>query len=1495
MRKLFEAIFHGKQKLQQEWNCLEAWTADVRFITSGYIHPWGCEGTEIGSTTNEIGSGDTNTDAILAGCTATNNAATIARVGRGGETDWYLPNGVEAQAMNTQKAIIPDFDPSIKTYWTSYEDTADRAFFLIGSSLSAGLKSAVTYVRPIRKCLGSYSVGDIGPSGGVIFYIKPAVPTHKISIYDVDLVENNSSQDVILEAPGYTVNWNANVSDVVSGGIIESSADFTIRNIQGVLDDFIDDLNVAREGKYVVDIQKKTVLDEEWQSFWKGIIMPDFSSRTDIPNEPISFQATDGIGLLAAKEITSEDDELILVTAIKGLRQIPTLGLFDVLSELRFLWCKTDWYSENLSTGTEPLYQIGLFGKSLWVKKEVSEGYSGALKTEIVGLTYKEVLQHICERFNCVLVMQQGAWYLYQRDLLLEDTIVFSTFRAYPTSGSNWTTNPPTSTVDTYKVIDQSARHRSSGEFFNLPGVKSVTAIYGGGTLADGNDSLIPSGFEPGQTYTTMPLEATTDNKLHLRISFLENFLIEWVGTTPPDVYFSAVVKYKIIIRCGAYYLNAFTGAWTLNSAVADFTYTAQTKLYHITAEGVTENNVPPFVDQVSFYKDMITEDIPTDSEITFRMERSSILVENGAGSFTVDINDDFGFTPDLENHFLLYIVNDEGPQSYVEFTASNPTAGFQLEHNMGESLFGTARVIMNRVIGSYNGGGELWEVGTETPALYFNELLVRELVRKQNKALMCFSGLILERDEDFMQLFQAIQFDVAGVTFRYVFNNVTYNAMRETWDGDWIELHNTSTVIVPISVEEVYDINDIPAIPRPSGPIFDQAVEGIYNPATRNLDTTQEGNSEGGVITNFTETERQGTPEVAGENRIKTYPDTNGVLKQLDSYGVEKTIGADASPVEVNPRSVTVVGGFLYNWWVTQEVTLVSDTDWKVPTNAEFQVLVNYLIARGFNYDSTTTGNKIGKALATDSGWDASTVVGAIGNTDYPTKRNATGFSLYPSGARNAEGGGFSGKGLLDYIWTGADSGTDSAKVMLGVYYATGITDTTKDKNWGLNIRLMRVATAPEQTLADGTVIEDAYTGNNGLVYQGVKLGTQIWLSDPLAETELSTGIPIPLCEDADVWKDLSEAAYCAYDNNMEEAYSGGDEVQFKDDKYLAADTIQYNNDNSGLAAEEVQAAIDALTGMSNSYKRGFDRLEVNTMGEPTYTAGTRTFALAVKSGQTLFQFWSGGVLYKKTTTQSIVWPNVTGTYYFYFDTTGTLQYVLNASMTEAIFLRCALCGLVYWNATESSIIIQAIDEQHGIIMDGSTHLRLHSIEGFTWSKGSDLIGLADAADDYTEIEGGSAFDEDIYLSTLATATHPFLYRKGADGGWVETAADNKAGHIVSGDSNVSYNQEVGGVWELTESTNTTDYIIYMIIKTNDSVNPYKKVVGQQVYASRNLARKGLKGELKAIDLQGFPSSEATYYYAYIVKKNGDVEDDGEGHAFVDLRGMPLITLTDS
>jgi uncharacterized protein (TIGR02145 family) len=91
-----------------------------------------------------------------------------------------------------------------------------------------------------------------------------------------------------------------------------------------------------------------------------------------------------------------------------------------------------------------------------------------------------------------------------------------------------------------------------------------------------------------------------------------------------------------------------------------------------------------------------------------------------------------------------------------------------------------------------------------------------------------------------------------------------------------------------------------------------------------------------------------------------------------------------------------SVLYGAIYNWYAVNTGKLCP-TGWHVPTDADWTLMENYLIANGYNYDGTNSGNKIAKSLAAATNWPLSSNTGAPGNTDYPSYCNKTGFTALP------------------------------------------------------------------------------------------------------------------------------------------------------------------------------------------------------------------------------------------------------------------------------------------------------------------------------------------------------------------------------------------------------------------------------------------------------------------------------------------------------------------
>ena len=143
-----------------------------------------------------------------------------------------------------------------------------------------------------------------------------------------------------------------------------------------------------------------------------------------------------------------------------------------------------------------------------------------------------------------------------------------------------------------------------------------------------------------------------------------------------------------------------------------------------------------------------------------------------------------------------------------------------------------------------------------------------------------------------------------------------------------------------------------------------------------------------------------------------------------------------NTTPLYCYPKSATdtnVVNqfGLLYNFYAV-ETGKLAPPGWHVPTSKEWVEFETCLIAAGFNWDGSKSGDKIAKAISAKMAWDTSTVAGAIGND--LVKNNASGFSAYGTGFRH-ESGVFEPPGRYTGWWTSTAASSDHAG-MIDLHY---------------------------------------------------------------------------------------------------------------------------------------------------------------------------------------------------------------------------------------------------------------------------------------------------------------------------------------------------------------------------------------------------------------------------------------------------------------------------
>lgn len=112
---------------------------------------WGCIGTDIPSTSYNLGTGEQNTINIMAGCPTAGIAARLCGdLVEGGYSDWYLPSYYELEQLYINQVAIGNFATDF--YWSSTQSDSNASLlqFFGNGNWFATTKDVLYYVRAVR-------------------------------------------------------------------------------------------------------------------------------------------------------------------------------------------------------------------------------------------------------------------------------------------------------------------------------------------------------------------------------------------------------------------------------------------------------------------------------------------------------------------------------------------------------------------------------------------------------------------------------------------------------------------------------------------------------------------------------------------------------------------------------------------------------------------------------------------------------------------------------------------------------------------------------------------------------------------------------------------------------------------------------------------------------------------------------------------------------------------------------------------------------------------------------------------------------------------------------------------------------------------------------------------------------------------------------------------------------------------------------------------------
>ena len=327
---------------------------------------------------------------------------------------------------------------------------------------------------------------------------------------------------------------------------------------------------------------------------------------------------------------------------------------------------------------------------------------------------------------------------------------------------------------------------------------------------------------------------------------------------------------------------------------------------------------------------------------------------------------------------------------------------------------------------------------------------------------------------------------------------------------------------------------------------------------------------------------------------------------------------------------------GKLYNWYAVAGIhdndpntpnKEFAPTGWHVPTDAEWTTLEEYLIASGYNYDGTTTENKIAKSMASTTGWNSSTDPGAIGNDQ--SLNNSSGFNAFSVGHRDVSGSS-ENEGYETKFWSSSEYSYDEAWSRILGINMSNISRNSNHREYGYPVRFVGDASSigangsillngiisaennQIKNVADPTDAQDvttksyvdnsvsntysqaevdaiisnlqeqidalkATTGSgtvtdqDGNSYPYLSYGNQVWTVKNAEMVTYRDGTPIPQVTDATEWANLTTGAWCYYDNDPtnEKLYNSFAVLGIHDD--------DENTPNKKLAPEGWHVPTDA------------------------------------------------------------------------------------------------------------------------------------------------------------------------------------------------------------------------------------------------------------------------------------------------------------------------------
>ena len=195
----------------------------------------------------------------------------------------------------------------------------------------------------------------------------------------------------------------------------------------------------------------------------------------------------------------------------------------------------------------------------------------------------------------------------------------------------------------------------------------------------------------------------------------------------------------------------------------------------------------------------------------------------------------------------------------------------------------------------------------------------------------------------------------------------------------------------------------------------------------------------------------------------------------------------------------------------------------WVIPTELDWNFLSttldNNFLPPSNNYEGALNTNSGGKLK--DYSRDNNASCWGFPNAGAQTLTNASGWAGVAGGKRDNEGV-FSDLGFNGEWWSANSLSTSpiTNATLLATrelkHYSTDVYRNIRSKNYGFSIRLVRPALATE---TDGQLLLNAYQGKDGTYYDGIVIGSRVWITKNLTETKYNNGDTINVQINPTTW----------------------------------------------------------------------------------------------------------------------------------------------------------------------------------------------------------------------------------------------------------------------------------------------------------------------------------------------------------------------------------------